>query len=92
MNETAKVVQRYGQEDLRERPQTALMAAGLAGKRLSSADLALLDQFHTRDMAATFEFAGLAGIERLAAVLDIGSGLGGRACSKRVHAWRSTTS
>ena len=79
-------------EDLRERPQTALMAAGLAGKRLSSVDLALLDQFHARDMAATFEFAGLAGIERLASVLDIGSGLGGRARSKRVGAWRSTTS
>jgi hypothetical protein len=33
MNEAAKVVQHYGQEDLRERLQAALMAAELAGKR-----------------------------------------------------------
>jgi SAM-dependent methyltransferase len=77
MNEAAKVVQHYGQEDLRERLQAALMAAGLAGKRLSPADLAPLDQFHTRGMAATVELAEVAGIERRAAVLDIGSGLGG---------------
>ncbi len=77
MNEVAKVVQHYGQHDLRERLRAALSAAGLAEKRLSPADLAPLDQFHTRGMAATVELAEAAGIKQGASVLDIGSGLGG---------------
>jgi len=77
MNETAKVMQHYGRNDLRERLDEALRAAGLADRRLSPADLAPLDQFHTRGLAATVELAEAAGIERGAAVIDIGSGLGG---------------
>ncbi len=67
MNEAAKVVQHCGQNDLTERLRSARMAAGLAGKRLSPADLAPLDQFHTRGRAATVELAEAAGIERRAA-------------------------
>ncbi len=44
-------------------------------KRLSPADLAPLDQFHTRGLAATIELTEAAGIARGAKVLDIGSGL-----------------
>jgi len=77
MNETAKAMQHYGRNDPRGWLDEALRAAGLADRRLSPADLAPLDQFHTRGLAATVELAEAAGIERGAAVIDIGSGLCG---------------
>lgn len=81
MNEAAKVLQHYGRSDIRTKLEAALEAAfgaaGLADKILSPADLAPLDQFHTRGMAATIELAEAARIARGAAVIDIGSGLGG---------------
>ncbi len=55
MNEQAKVIEHYGHAGLVEKLAAALAAAGLADKRLSPADLAPLDQFHTRGMAATIE-------------------------------------
>ena len=73
----AKVVQHYGESDLRDRLRAALTAAGLDSRPLSAADLAPLDQFHTGGMAATAELAQAAGITRGSRVLDIGSGLGG---------------
>ena len=52
-----KVVQHYGESDLRDRLRAALTAAALDSRPLSAADLAPLDQFHTRGMAATAELA-----------------------------------
>ena len=72
-----KVVQHYGESDLRDRLRAALTAAGLDSRPLSAADLAPLDQFHTRGIAATAELAQAAGITKGSSVLDIGSGLGG---------------
>jgi SAM-dependent methyltransferase len=77
MISTAAVVQHYGEQDLKGRLKAALGAAGLAEGRLSPSDLAPLDQFHTRGLAATVELAEAVGIKRGTTVLDIGSGLGG---------------
>ncbi|MGI4953793.1 MAG: class I SAM-dependent methyltransferase [Janthinobacterium lividum] len=67
----------YGGDGLTDRITTALAEAGLLGRRLSPADLAPLDQFHTRGMAATVELAAAAHIAATDTVLDVGSGLGG---------------
>ena len=77
MREASEVIKHYGHRDLRERLAVALTAAGLGDKRLSPAELAPLDQFHTRGMAATVELAEAADIGPDSSVLDIGSGLGG---------------
>jgi SAM-dependent methyltransferase len=75
--EASEVIKHYGHRDLRGRLAAALTAAGLGDKRLSPAELAPLDQFHTRGMAATVELAEAADIGPDSSVLDIGSGLGG---------------
>jgi SAM-dependent methyltransferase len=67
----------YGSDGLNDRITTALAEAALLGRRLSPADLAPLDQFHTRGMAATVELAAAAHIAATDTVLDVGSGLGG---------------
>jgi SAM-dependent methyltransferase len=73
----AKVIEHYGQHDLRDKMAAALAAAGLTDKKLTPADLAPLDQFHTRGMAATIELGDALAIKPGATVIDIGSGLGG---------------
>ncbi len=77
MSQAANIVQHYGEHDLRDRLHAALMKAGLDDRTLTPAELAPLDQFHTRGMAATIELAQAAGILASSLVLDIGSGLGG---------------
>ncbi len=77
MNEQARVIEHYGHAGLAEKLAAALATAGFADKRLSPADLAPLDQFHTRGMAATVELAAALAIAPGASVIDIGSGLGG---------------
>ena len=77
MEEASGPGQHYGPRNLMERLRGALNGAGLAGKQVSPADLAPLDQFHTRGLAATVELAEAAAITRGASVIDIGSGLGG---------------
>ena len=67
----------YGGGGFVERLEDALTTAGLDGKRLSPAELAPLDQFHARGLAATVELAEAANIQPNELVLDIGSGLGG---------------
>ncbi|HXP96874.1 MAG TPA: class I SAM-dependent methyltransferase [Telmatospirillum sp.] len=67
----------YGRNDLKARLMEALSVAGLSEKRLSTRDLAPLDQFHIRGLAATVELGAAAGIGRGSRVIDIGSGLGG---------------
>src|SRR5258708_8863930 len=57
----------------------ALTAFGPDEQRLTPLQLATLDQFHTRGLAATVELAKLAGITTDMSVLDVGSGVGGPA-------------
>src|SRR5882757_9587826 len=64
---------------LTERLKTALAAFGPDEQRLTPQQLATLDQFHTRGLAATVELAKLAGITADMSVLDVGSGVGGPA-------------
>jgi sarcosine/dimethylglycine N-methyltransferase len=69
----------YGATGLTERLKTALAAFGPESERLMPQQLAALDQFHTRGLAATAELAKLAGISADMSVLDIGAGVGGPA-------------
>ena len=69
----------YRATGLTERVRKALLALGPEDQRLSPQELAALDQFHTRGLAATAELATLAGITADMSVLDVGSGIGGPA-------------
>src|ERR1700760_4845804 len=69
----------YRATGLTERLKTALAVFGPEDQRLTPQQLAALDQFHTRGLAATAELAKLAGITSGMAVLDVGSGVGGPA-------------
>jgi SAM-dependent methyltransferase len=69
----------YHATGLTQRLKTALMAFGPEERRLAPQQLAALDQFHTRGLAATAELAKLAGISADTSVLDVGSGVGGPA-------------
>ncbi|HUM10285.1 MAG TPA: methyltransferase domain-containing protein [Myxococcaceae bacterium] len=64
---------------LTERVKSALRAFGPEHQQLTPQQLAALDQFHARGLAATSELATLAGITAGTSVLDVGSGLGGPA-------------
>jgi len=75
--EAKRVVEHYARDELKGRLRAALAAAGLEAKRLSPEDLAPLDQFHSRGLAATIELAQALRVGQKTAVLDIGSGLGG---------------
>ena len=77
MSDPTKVLQHYGRSDIRTKLEMALKAAGLGEGCLSPADLAPLDQFHTRGMAATIELGAALCIAPGARGIDIGSGLGG---------------
>lgn len=76
---TTKVRQHYSAADLTERIKAALAAITPEGRTLTVAQLAPLDQFHTRGILATAELAGAAGIEPSTRVLDLGCGIGGPA-------------
>ena len=69
----------YRATGLTERLKAALTTFGPEEQRLTPLQLATLDQFHTRGLAATTELARLAGIAADMSVLDIGSGIGGPA-------------
>ena len=69
----------YRATGLTERLKTALAALGPEDQQLTPQQLAALDQFHTRGLAATAELAKLAGITAGMSVLDVGSGVGGPA-------------
>jgi SAM-dependent methyltransferase len=69
----------YRTTGLTERLKTALAALGPEDHQLTPQQLAALDQFHTRGLAATVELAKLAGITADMSVLDVGSGVGGPA-------------
>jgi len=69
----------YGTTSLVRRIDEALHRAGLADGKIGWADLAPLDQFHVRGLAATGELAEALGIDAADHVLDVGCGLGGPA-------------
>src|SRR5499427_5742711 len=69
----------YRATGLTERLKTTLTALGPEDQRLTPQQLAALDQFHTRGLAATAELAKLAGVTADTVVLDVGSGIGGPA-------------
>ena len=69
----------YHATGLAERLKAALAAFGSEEQRLTPQQLATLDQFHTRGLAATAELSRLAGISADSSVLDVGSGVGGPA-------------
>src|ERR1700761_8272039 len=77
MVEISKVAEHYERASLIERLSAALKADGLDDKQLSPKDLAALDQFHSRGLAATVELAHALELDSTMSVLDIGSGLGG---------------
>ncbi len=74
-----RVRDHYRATGLTDRLKKALMAFGPEDQRLTPQQLGALDQFHTRGLAATAELAKLAAITANAAVLDVGSGVGGPA-------------
>jgi len=78
-NDLDRVRDHYRATGLTERLRTALAVFGPEEQRLMPQQLAALDQFHTRGLAATADLAGLAGIAADMSVLDVGSGLGGPA-------------
>jgi MPBQ/MSBQ methyltransferase len=67
----------YGRGDVSASILTALAAAGKDLDRLTPADLAPIDEFHTRGRDATSELAQRADVKPSARVLDAGSGVGG---------------
>jgi len=69
----------YRASGLTERLKTALLALGPEDQRLTPPQLAALDHFHTRGLAATAELAKLVGISADMSVLDVGAGIGGPA-------------
>jgi SAM-dependent methyltransferase len=76
---TDGVREHYRATGLAERLKAALAPFGPERQRLAPPQLAALDQFHTRGLAATAELAALAGIGAGMRVLDAGSGIGGPA-------------
>lgn len=74
-----RVRDHYRATGLTERLKAALAVLGPEEQRLKPEQLATLDQFHTRGLAATAELAKLAGVTADMSVLDVGSGVGGPA-------------
>jgi ubiquinone/menaquinone biosynthesis C-methylase UbiE len=77
MSEAADVIDHYGRDDLTARLSAALDAAGYGSGVLTLQDLAPLDQFHSRGLAATHELAAALAPGADADVLDLGCGIGG---------------
>ncbi|RUU59992.1 class I SAM-dependent methyltransferase [Mesorhizobium sp. M2C.T.Ca.TU.009.01.2.1] len=78
-DELDRVRDHYRASGLTDRLKTALAVFGPQEQRLKPGQLATLDQFHTRGLAATAELANLAVITAGMSVLDVGSGVGGPA-------------
>lgn len=77
MNESQSIVEHYGTESLIPGINAALNMAGLGEDNIGWKDLAPLDQFHVRGLAATQELASSMNIASGASILDIGCGVGG---------------
>ena len=77
MVDRVKIAEHYGDGSLTERLQAAIATEGLENCALSVENLAPLDHFHSRGLAATVDLARLLKIDSTSRILDIGSGLGG---------------
>lgn len=85
------VEKHYDIDDLASKIAHSLLAAGKDIERLTTSDLAPIDEFHIRGRKATLELAGKMEIGPGSHVLDIGSGLGGPArILAEVHGCRVT--
>jgi SAM-dependent methyltransferase len=71
------IASHYSPRGLEAKVLAALVAAGKNPDRLTSEDLAGIDEFHVRGRRATVELARLVPLDAGARVLDVGSGLGG---------------
>ena len=69
----------YRAAGVTERLKAALATLGPEDRRFTPGELAGLDQFHTRGLAATIDQSKLARISADDLVLDVGAGLGGPA-------------
>jgi SAM-dependent methyltransferase len=76
---STKVREHYSATNLTKRVKSALATIAPEGQMLTVAQLAPLDQFHTRGILATTELATAAGLEPSTRVLDLGCGIGGPA-------------
>jgi SAM-dependent methyltransferase len=76
---TTKVRVHYSAANLTERIKSALATIAPEEQTLTVAQLAPLDQFHTRGVLATAELASAAGLDPSTRVLDLGCGIGGPA-------------
>jgi SAM-dependent methyltransferase len=76
---TSNVRKHYGAPGLTDRIKSALATITPESQTLTVAQLAPLDQFHTRGILATAELATAAGLEPSMRVLDLGCGIGGPA-------------
>ena len=76
---TSNVRKHYNALNLTDRIKSALTAVAPEGQMLTVAQLAPLDQFHTRGILATAELATAAGLRPSTRVLDLGCGIGGPA-------------
>jgi SAM-dependent methyltransferase len=76
---TTKVRAHYSAANLTERIKSALATIAPEEQTLTAAQLAPLDQFHTRGVLATAELASAAGLDPLTRVLDLSCGIGGPA-------------
>ena len=74
-----KVREHYRATGLIDRIQSALATIAPDDQTLTVAQLAPLDQFHSRGILATAELASAAGLEPSSRVLDLGCGIGGPA-------------
>jgi SAM-dependent methyltransferase len=80
MTDTITEVRRhYSVVGLTDRIKSALATITPEGEMLTVAQLAPLDQFHTRGILATTELADATGLEPATRVLDLGCGIGGPA-------------
>jgi SAM-dependent methyltransferase len=78
-NIRGEIGRHYGTGKLANHIREALQKVHGDSQTLNSAELAPLDQFHVRGLAATKEMADALGLRAGATVLDIGCGLGGSA-------------
>ena len=79
MNPSDAVQRHYTVDSLRERVEAALQSAGFGEGAIEWSELAPIDQFHVRGLAATRELALALDLTGGESVLDVGCGLGGPA-------------
>jgi SAM-dependent methyltransferase len=76
---SARIREHYNARGLTERLKSILTTIASEDQILTVAQLAALDQFHTRGVLATAELAAFAGLDPSTRVLDVGCGIGGPA-------------